>query len=171
MGKQYYKATDDVVDLVMEVMDEYHEHLMEARFGILFVDVAPVKGTMRVMGKAKKVSAEQKALLPYDFLLIFSHDVWMGLADYQKRALVDHELCHCSFTNEQASIVPHDFEEFNVIIERHGFWWPLASRTERIFQARLALDMESRGVVEAVDAPDVLDQVSDMMEDDDVEPA
>ena len=56
-------------------------------------------------------------------MIWIQEEIWRLLGEDGKRALLDHELSHCSFdTNDEAVIIPHDFEEFSVIIERHGLW-------------------------------------------------
>ena len=40
----------------------------------------------------------------------------------QRRALIDHELSHCSFLDQVPEMRHHDIEEFKHIIERYGFW-------------------------------------------------
>lgn len=52
---------------------------------------------------------------------------WNLLTDSQRRALVDHELCHCGVKDPGAdepewTLRAHDIEEFKAVIERHGFW-------------------------------------------------
>ena len=40
-----------------------------------------------------------------------------------KKALIDHELSHCILDdNDNWKIVGHDFDGFNSVVKRHGFW-------------------------------------------------
>lgn len=62
--------------------------------------------------------------------------IWQGawnfaLDERQKKALTDHELCHLMAEeamdkqgNEtlKLSLLPHDLEEFNAVVRRHGMW-------------------------------------------------
>lgn len=164
MAVEYFKASVAVVELVSQVREQYHPDLMGARIGVIFRETAAKSRGRRVMGEARKVSALQQIYIPFDFLLIFPEDVWGELDAYQRRALVDHELCHCTITpKEQTRMVPHDVEMFKANFERFGFWWPFAEETEQIFQARLGLG-EAVGEVEAVQMG-ILQQVETMMED------
>lgn len=59
--------------------------------------------------------------------LFVDENVWTGLNDYQRRALIDHELRHISVTHsESEGIVPklvgHDLEEFVGTVRRYGLW-------------------------------------------------
>jgi hypothetical protein len=85
-----------------------------------------------VLGKARKIGGlnawlSEKTDEPY-FVIEVAYDLWLGMTTAQKRALVDHELSHCrikySKTTGEPSlyIAPHDLEEFNAIVERHGLW-------------------------------------------------
>ena len=54
-------------------------------------------------------------------------NLWDGMTPQQRRALVDHELCHLSVEqDDDGSWVGrtrgHDVEEFVSIIDRHGLW-------------------------------------------------
>lgn len=152
---KFYKPTRDVIELVETVMRRHHESLEDARIGVLFRDEAQMIGNNKVGGEAKRVKdIERAAGLDYHFILIFAKDVWRELAPHQREALVDHELCHCLYdaADEKARIRPHDFEEFNEIIERHGLWWPGAQETQRAIQAHTLPLFGRQGRVEAVDA-------------------
>jgi hypothetical protein len=169
MAVEYSKARGDVVALVQAVIEQHHPDLAGARIGVLMRETAPkVGGIRRIYGKARKVSAEQYPFMPYDFVIWFAEDVWAELNGLQRRALVDHELCHCTVTpEEEARIQRHDMEEFYVIIERYGFWWPFAQEAEQVFQARLGLE-GTAGAVEAIDPAqmdlDVQEQVDGLFD-------
>lgn len=150
MPAEYVRADEDMVELVREVLEEYHPDLAEAHIGILIREIAPRSNGKRVMAKAKKVGPELKALLPHDFIIWFAQDTWEELDARQKRALVDHELCHCTVDNDKAKMKTHDLNEFLVIIQRYGFWWPQAEEAEQIFQSRMGLGEVTRARVEAI---------------------
>jgi hypothetical protein len=107
--------------------------------------------------------------MPFDFIIVLAEDVWDELSSYQRRALVDHELCHCMVTEkEEQRLVPHDIEMFRKNFERFGFWWPLAEQTEQAFQQRFNLEGVARpnGPTEALE-PDVLAQVGNLFDPED----
>jgi hypothetical protein len=70
----FFEAAPEAVDLVTELVMLYHEHLEGARIGLLMRDEAPKSGGLATLGKARKVSVEQKALMPYDFVIWFAQD-------------------------------------------------------------------------------------------------
>lgn len=157
---KYYQPPKHVIELVESTLKRYHEHLEDARIGVLFRDEAPQSGGHATLGMAKKVSPDaQAAGLAYDFILWFAEDTWMQLTTEQRTALVDHELMHCEYVLRdgewKAKIRPHDFEEFNEIIARHGLWWPGAQETQRAIQSHTLPLFGARGKVEALNGAQV----------------
>jgi hypothetical protein len=162
----YYKAGDDVLEVVKDMIESHHEELLDANIGVLMRDEAPTPNGVATYSKVRKVSDEERALqrIPYDFVIWFAQDVWDTLTPNQRRAAVDHELCHCCYGNGERAIVKHDIEEFLCVIQRHGFWRPgIGNTTERVIQQRLSF-VEALGSVRAVDR-DVLAQVGDIFPD------
>jgi hypothetical protein len=50
-------------------------------------------------------------------------DFWVNAGPIQKRALIDHELCHFEVNNAgELTLRGHDIEEFREIIHRYGLW-------------------------------------------------
>jgi len=149
MPASYYEVTEDVIKMADELIDLYHESLLDANIGIIFRDEAPTTNGRATLGKARKVTAEWKVHLDLDFVIWLAHDEWSCLTDHQRRALLDHELCHCQYygVDMSAKIRPHDIEEFNAVLQRWGFWWPNSKPTELAIQGRLGIDQERTGMV------------------------
>jgi hypothetical protein len=109
------------------IIQAFHAHLVHARMAYLFTDRVMRKMGKTVLGKALKTGGILGHFSEADFVLIFSKPVWDGMADEKRRALVDHVLMHCAGTTDKVggwtwTIHPHDLEEFNDIIRRHGLW-------------------------------------------------
>ena len=149
MGK-FRKASDEVVKIAEHMINLYHEHLMDARIGLLFRDEAPVTDGRITLGMAKKIGEDMKPYVPYEFVIWVAGDYWPRLTEKQKQALIDHELCHCSMMGGKVSMRKHDVEEFACILERHGVWYPKFLSPERYAQAFQAA-LWKTGKVEAVD--------------------
>lgn len=153
MSVEWHEAGDDVVMLAEQIINDFHPHLLDAKIGFLYRSEATVSNGRVTYGMCKKLSKDMQVYLPYDFIIWLAHYQWMGLSDEQRRALVDHQLCHAGMTGEakdKPAILPHDVEEFNCILERHGFWWPLGDLTVNAIQPHLPLELERRGSVSAV---------------------
>jgi hypothetical protein len=70
-----------------------------------------------------------------DFVMILDHGFWVQAPQEQRIALVDHELTHAIIARNKAgeerfgddgrpvfALRPHDIEEFNRIVQKHGAW-------------------------------------------------
>lgn len=143
-------------DIAADLIDEVHPHLRTARILYLFTTQKTKKCEAVVLGKAKKLSALQKFLSSgnqsvgdgYDFILQFDIFEWKELTEAQRRALVDHELCHCGIGESGWKLRGHDIEEFRAVIERHGDW----KRDVRAFietAQQLPLVQPERGLVDS----------------------
>lgn len=86
-----------------------------------------------VYGQCEKIAEKYKWGIPCDFTVtIFETNVIEAqFTDEQIRALVHHELLHIGIEKEQTllgtdetySIVPHDLEDFRLILEKYGVNW------------------------------------------------
>lgn len=154
MAVEWYPAPQHVIDVAQHLIARYHEHLKGARIAFIMRSEAPRSGGKLTLGKAKKVSAELQVHIEYDFIIWLAKDWYQRLSALQREALIDHELSHCEWFDEKASIKGHDVEEFAHIIERYGYWWPNSDRFEMAVQAALPMpktESEKEGAVGTID--------------------
>ena len=120
----YTEVTPIVLDLAREIIRDHHLSLFDARIAFVFRDEAPVDSQgLATLGKAAKVTPQMKAAgFDYDFLIWLAEDKWTHLGERQRRALIDHELTHCTIFDGQPRMLKHDIGEFTVIVERYGLW-------------------------------------------------
>jgi predicted metallopeptidase len=156
-----YRLADEVrtigEDLIATVKDHFPLQLVNVTY--LFTDKAPEHQGRVVWGRARKVSGlaaflagpkehdEFVAGSPF-FVIEISHPIWQKLSDAMRRALVDHELCHCEVEQDsngipKLSMRGHDFEEFVEIIRRHGLWSSTESKVARAMAEQLADEIDS----------------------------
>jgi hypothetical protein len=135
-----WKPAPEVESIAESLIEEVDRHgdLAKARIEYVFIDKAPKSKGRQVWGRARKMtglSAYLAAALrrnafrePVPFFVVeISHDIWQGLDDRQRRALVDHELCHLWVDEDDDGELVlgtsgHDVEEFRGVISRHGLW-------------------------------------------------
>lgn len=166
------RATPDVIEMAESLINQFHPALQRARIGLMFRDVAPVSGGKRTLGKAQKVPDQWQPFLrePLDFIIWLAHDQWIGMSPQQRRALLDHELCHLHLDEmDRAVIIPHDIEEFVCIVERHGAWLEDLRRMQRVMQDQPPLPLtpsERNGKVTAVE---IFQGITDSMREGGVE--
>lgn len=144
------QLADEARDLGSILIAKYHPHLADAKILYLFTDQKRKKCDRVKVGSAAKMNAMQRFLASSmesvesgpDFILLFDKNWWEVVEEPQQRALVDHELMHCSvsvksglswirledgedkgdYSEWRWSMRGHDVEEFKAVIERHGWW-------------------------------------------------
>lgn len=153
MTVEWFHAPKEIIKMAESIIAQYHPHLLDCSIGFIMRSEAPISNGKVTLGKARKVSAEQRVHIDFDFIIWLADDWWHNhLNDAQRTALLDHELCHCRLDDdEKLWIAPHDVEEFNCIIERHGFWWPASAETAQAVQATLLELPKRNGRVAAVE--------------------
>jgi hypothetical protein len=127
---------DNPYVIMRELIARYHDHLSGAKIAIAeLLDVkANVDGVM-VLGKCKKGSDLDRELHHFDFVILINAHAWKEFKSPQKRALIDHELCHAEVVKDRDGELvkdeqgrqcyrtrKHDIEEFRDIVTRHGFY-------------------------------------------------
>ncbi|MGE0446819.1 MAG: putative metallopeptidase [Vicinamibacterales bacterium] len=127
-----------IYGLMDELIEAHHEHLQHARVALAWNMAWKPDADGRVtLGMCKLASDLDKELAPYDFVILLSREFWSDerTTDLQRRALLDHELCHAeAATGDDGEqivdtrgrrvwrIRKHDIEEFSSIGERYGTW-------------------------------------------------
>jgi len=129
----YTEAPTEVIEIAQELIDAYHPHLKEARIGFIMRETHKKSKGKSIMGTARKPPAWLNVFEELDFIIELAEDIYAALSPERRRALIDHELCHCGM-GEQPYIKPHDIEEFTDIIERYGDWSMDIMLTRRAFQ-------------------------------------
>lgn len=92
-----------------------------------------LSGGSRVLGQCEKIADKYKWGIPCDFTItIFEPNVAeLQLTEDQIRALIHHELLHVGVereetlvgANEKYYIVPHDLDDFKLILQLYGVDW------------------------------------------------
>lgn len=145
------QLADEVGDYGRILIAKYHEHLSDAKILYLFTDQRRKRCDRVLVGTASRLDAMsrflasglQSVLSGPDFLMLIDVQEWSTLDDAQRRAVVDHELCHMAvFVSEDGRtwerLTPgdhkdeyqfwryglrgHDIEEFSDVVKRHGWW-------------------------------------------------
>lgn len=167
-----------------------HEHLRGARILYLLRRGTWTSRGKVVFGRAKKLTgellyvarqllihqigagravegadyADENGDLQYDFALEINRDFWPKLTDLQRRAIIDHELCHCIRQDKGWAITGHDVEGFGSNIRRYGLYMEdLAAFGKAVRQApdQLTLeDLTAQQVADAMTLPAGLDRIT-----------
>jgi hypothetical protein len=128
-----------VYALLNELVLAYHPELAEANIALAWLyDVKPDRDAHLTLGWARKASDLDRQLHKFDVIIALNFEWWKdeNVTDRQKKALLDHELCHIRPVknpeddsvkiDEHGNTVwyarKHDVEEFREVIERHGVY-------------------------------------------------
>jgi len=130
MGTVYGEA-EEVSQIAEKLIANYHPELASARFRFLFKDKTSKKGGKVVMGSVKRMSDLMMYLIEADFLVEVPDEIWRGLDNTRRNALIDHLLERC--TGEESTeeggggamkwkVRDPDVHEFSSIMRRYGAW-------------------------------------------------
>lgn len=135
MAGTQYEHSVEVEKIARELIQKYHKHLVEANFAFLMrYSNSWTSKRKTLWGTAEKVSAKTKFLTDtgdedgIDFIVTINATIWKGLTLDMKKALVDHELCHCARGDDDKAGNPtwyidgHSVEDFTAVIRRYGLW-------------------------------------------------
>ena len=93
---------EGVLPLVRELVRAHHHHLIEARIGAAWRrGLKRDKDNLLVLGKCVNASDLHKEFNDLDFVIVLNGEAWKTLDAKQRRALVDHELCHASVRKDK----------------------------------------------------------------------
>jgi hypothetical protein len=165
-GSPLYPMMDELIGL-------YHEELAQARIALAWnLSWKPDVDGRVTLGKCKKASDLDRELAAYDFVIILRQEFFEDaeVTDAQRRALLDHELCHAApkldedgeqLEDEKGRKVwrtrKHDIEEFEQIVARHGCYKRdlerFAAALKQSKQGKLPLAEDVPGVGEMVRDP------------------
>jgi len=96
----------------------------KVRIGYCASDNEKTKADQLIFADCRKVPDLYKAFIPYDFIICVYEPNAILLDEKQKEILMYHELLHVGLDpSGKLYVVPHDVEDFNVIIEKYGLHW------------------------------------------------
>jgi hypothetical protein len=110
---------------------KWHEELRHAEVGLAWRKAlkADVDGHI-VLGRCVKISDLHREFISFDFVIVLNKEYWDDFDDEQRLALMDHELCHASFSLDRLGepkedekgrqvwrVRKHDIEEFREVVE------------------------------------------------------
>lgn len=119
---------DPTYRLLTDLVSKHHTDIAEAEIALVYEHgIKKDCDGHLVWGRAKKVGPLEHQFREHDFTILLNAEVWATLPEKGKRALLDHELCHCGAKTNDAGDTTyymrrHDLEEFVEIVRRHGLW-------------------------------------------------
>jgi hypothetical protein len=132
----YDSLGDEAYNILYELAAHQHPLLRDARIALAWLrGVKPDKDGHIKLGKCYKAADVHRQLHNFDFVIGLNREA-MGLFNpRQRRALIDHELCHAAPQVDKEGdqkrdaldrplwrIRKHDIEEFLAVVQRNGCW-------------------------------------------------
>lgn len=106
------------------------EHIKNSQATIVYLSSNHKKGHdgKKVFAQCERVPQKYKWGIPCDFTITVFEPNIIGLSDEQIKILLFHELLHVGIEpnadgSETYTCVPHDLEDFKLIIDRFGTDW------------------------------------------------
>lgn len=113
-----------------------HNHLKDTKIAIAWrLGWRPDADNHLTLGKLRKRGDLDRELDKFDFIVLLNKEAWETLNEAQRKALIDHELCHGQISYDSdgepkqddrgrlvCRVKKHDLEEFQAVVDRHGCW-------------------------------------------------
>jgi hypothetical protein len=132
-------AGQKLYPMLNELIEQHHEDLTNARIALAWnLSWKPDVDGRVTLGKCKRATDLDRELAAYDFVIILRQEFMEdgAVEDWQRLALLDHELSHAAVkldpkTDEPVEdergrtvyrMVKHDIEEFSSVVARHGIY-------------------------------------------------
>lgn len=161
-------ADDSVLELAKSLISKYHTSLVNAKIAYLFRNKPMKKAGREVAATAEKISAKNKVLSNYDFIITISYEAWKGMQDAVKIAVLDHELSHLFIEDDEKTgepkftLLPHTVEEFSEVILRNGLYNIDLVHIGNVIQtAKIPDDLKKDVVLKKMGQPEDEDEVLD----------
>lgn len=105
----------------------------------------------KICAQCEKVGEKYKWGIPADFTITVFEPNIEGFTDEQIRILLFHELLHIGRPDGTWTTVPHDLEDFKIIIDKYGTDW---AKVEGKEQKEDKADVEMQSMQEMVQTKD-----------------
>jgi hypothetical protein len=87
-----FKRAPEVEEIAVDLINKFHPHLKDAIDKLDFY--YRYGGGVDWAGKCKKCTSFERHLTNKIFFIFINDEVWANMSHDQRKALVDHELCH-----------------------------------------------------------------------------
>lgn len=122
--EEYEAYARDLINTEPEL--EYIKN-SQVRIGYLGSKHQKIANKKIIFAECEKVQDKNKWAMPYDFTITVFEPNTVYFTPEQKRILIFHELLHVGIEKkkrqEKYYIVPHDLEDFKLIINKYGTDW------------------------------------------------
>ena len=124
------EISEEWTEICKELIENEPElaHLKNGNADIVYLTSAHEKKSKgrKVFGLTEKVSSKNQWAIPADFTITFyeTNIVLNHFTDEQRKILAFHELLHVGMRDDETFYtVPHDLEDFRLIVDKYGAFW------------------------------------------------
>lgn len=128
-SKTYTEQNGDEKFWFCHVLQQQGQNLIKEKFAFIKEMALAVKfifrakATKRAAGKCTKLNDMYQLVAGVDFLIWVAWDVWAGLTEHQREALLFHELSHIGLDEDgNPALAHHDVEMFYQELTQYGAW-------------------------------------------------
>ena len=125
ISERYAEIGTDIIET-----EDALAHIRDSEATIIYLgsDKAKTSRGRTVFGECERVADKNRWAIPADFLIVVYEPNCAEMGDEQMRVLLLHELLHVGVDhdkdgNEVYRVVPHDLEDFMLIVDRYGTGW------------------------------------------------
>ncbi len=124
-AEKFLKADQPEEIAKILIRTKLHERLVNAKIGYLFREDILSRGESKLTVSAK-AGGPLAFFTGLDFVLGFSHKLWLRLTPEQRLACVDHALSACERDPDSGAwfVRLPDVAEFSGVVQRWGLWTP-----------------------------------------------
>lgn len=122
LNSQYEEIGKKLINTELEL-----SHIKDGHIRVAFLESDKTKkyGGKTVYGECEKIMDKHKWSIPYDFAIIIYKPNIKHFNNKQLEILLFHELLHIGVNEKTGKFhtVPHDLEDFKIIIDKFGTEW------------------------------------------------
>lgn len=129
MKTEKYDISTEYRELAEEVISEQEDlvWLGSVRIEYIVSTEAKTYHEKAILGKCVRIDELYQTYVPFDFfIIIYAPNITLLDRD-QKKILLHHELLHIGIEETKGElkyrVVPHDVEDFRLILEKYGLDW------------------------------------------------
>ena len=120
-----YIKNEELEKIAAKVISENDcfSNLNNVRIAYQYADGKKTNAGKTVYADTEKVKDKYKEFMPYDFVITFYEGNTCNLTPEKMEHLMFHELKHVGVDGSRFYLVPHDIEDFRVVIDQWGIDW------------------------------------------------
>ena len=125
---QFEPCGEDIKKLMHRLVSTRHPDLVNCKIMPVWKNREMKNKGSTVAAKIQKLNDCIRSFADYHFIIVISSPTWQRLNDTQRMAVLDHEMCHVFYDDEDKagnptySLISHDVEDFAQIIQLYGLY-------------------------------------------------